>query len=369
MRIFLLTISIFINTLHAKADEFFRMDYSDHWVIYDESNGSFAPVIGDIAKDRTIHFFLNLIADAGKKFEICSNAEISILIDGNIIENEILDGCFLWEMDSLHQTYRKGSIQISIYKVDREANLKTSILYPALGFEPEENPIKGRLTPIQSNYILFALIIIGIAALLIRESNHRFFEEFSSVSKIFALRVRSSQIYLSKPLAKEVFLMIFLQSLGVSFLIISLSQVLPDVGIFSIDSSMTFWGLVGQWILVTFALVTIFYLQFIVLYVANLFFKNSRILHIQFYDNLRIVHFYLIALFAIVILFYAISSSIFLWFISQLWIITIVMFILKGLIIYLKMLNETSHRKLHIFSYFCATEILPVALVVKIVLS
>ncbi len=345
------------------------MDYSDHWIIYDKSNGNFAPVIGDVTKNRAVHLFLDLIVDAGKKFEICSNAELSILINGNIVENEIFDGCVLWELDSIHQIYRKDSIQVSIYKVDKEADLKTSILYPALGFVLEENPIKSRLTPFQSNYILFALVMIGMVALLIRESNHRFFEEFSSVSKIFALRVRSSQIYLSKPLAKEVFLMIVLQSLGISFLIVALTQFLPDAGITFIDSSLTFWDLLSHWVLGTFALVTILYFQFIVQYVTNLFFRNPRILHIQFYDNLRIVHFYLITLLVIAILFYTISSSLFLWFIAQLWIITIVMFMLKGLIIYLKMLNETSHRKLYILSYFCATEILPVTLVVKIVLS
>ncbi len=369
MRIILLLLVLITNNNLANADEFFRMDYSDHWIIYDKQNGNFVPVLGEISNNRTIHFFLDLVANAGKEFEICSNAEISILINGSIVQNKKLHGCLLWEMDSLHQSYRKDSIQLTIYKVDREAELSTSILYPALGFVPEENPIKARVTSIQSNYILFALIIIGIAALMIREFNYRFFEEFSSVSKIFAIRVRSSQIYLSKPLSKEIFLVIVLQSISVSFLLISVSQFSPDIEVFFIESSTTFWNLIGQWFLVSIGLVGIFYLQFIVLYLTNLFFKNHRILHIQFYDNLRIVHFYLIALFVIIILFYALSTSIFLWFISQLWIITIGLFIVKGLVIYLKMLNETSHRKLHIFSYFCATEILPVALVVKIVLS
>ena len=367
MRIFLLTIHLFVSGLLARGDEFFRKDYSDHWIVYDQPNESYVPVIGEINKHRTIHFFLDLIAEAGKKFEICSNGEISILIDGNIIDNDNLNGCLVWEIDSLYQNYRKDSIQLSIYKVDKWVDLKSSILHPALGFVPKVNPIKVRLAQAQSNFIVFALIIIGIALLLIRESNHRFFEEFSSVVKIFKLKVRSSQLYVLKPYSREVFLMIILQSLGVSFFVISIGPFFPQVEGFIINIASTFWGLVGQWILMAFIFTVVLYLQFIVLFVTNLFFSNSRILHIQFYDNLRIIHFYLTALFIFVILFYVISSSIFLCLISELLVLAIGMFALKSVVIYLKMLNESSHRNLHIFSYFCATEILPVALVVKII--
>lgn len=368
MRIFL-AILFFMNALLVNGEEFFRKNYSDHWIVFDETSKSFVPVLGNASEYRTIHLFIDLVLEAGKKIEICSSAEISILLDGKIVGNDNPNGCVVWTIDSIQRQYRKESVQLSIYKVDESADIETSILYPALGFVPDESPNKIRLTKGQTNFTLFGLILIGLVTLLIREFNHRFFEEFSSVTKIFSLRVRSSQLYMLKPYSREIFFMILLQSLGISFLTISLGTFFTGEEQSLYTENQTLWSLVQQWALMALMFSLVVYLQFIILFITNLFFKNLRILHIQFYDNLRIIHFSLVALFLIMMLSFAISTDVFSWLLSHLWILIIGLFVIKGIVIYLKMLNESSHRKLHIFSYFCATEILPVVLVVKIVFS
>ena len=310
---------------------------------------------------------MNLESGAGKQFEICNESEISLLINNSIVDNLTKPGCSSFEIDSLRRIYSQDSIQVSIYKVDAKTNISTSLLFPALGYTPEVNPIEVREVNNLSNFILFVLVILGVVALSIREWNYKYFEEFSSISKIFSLRIRSSPIYMTKPYSREVFLMILFQSLTISFLIISISDFFPEDSVFYLSVSSSFWGIVGQWVLMSISFVVVLYIQFVVLSLTNLFFRNPKIVHIQFYDNLRIIHFYLVILALVILILFAISYTWFTWFLSYLWFITAFMFLVKSVVIYLKMINESEHRKLHIFSYFCATEILPFALLVKIV--
>ena len=54
----LLFIALFVTTCSfARAQEYFRLDYADHWIAFDEDDGKFVPVINKGGEYQTVHFF------------------------------------------------------------------------------------------------------------------------------------------------------------------------------------------------------------------------------------------------------------------------------------------------------------------------
>jgi len=359
---------LFLTTafFELRADEYFRKDYSDNWFIYDKESGQFTPALGDLGQEETIHFYVNTIANQGKTLELCSNGNIALFINNAVVDNPV-GVCRSLKIDSLREQWMGDSLLFTIYKVDKSASFSTSILYPALGFVAQESPIKARVLESDNDFIFSITMILLVALIIVRERDPRFFEEFTDLSKTFALRVRSSQLYTIAPYSREVISIVVIQSLAISFFIMTIGQFIPGVRGLIAFENVDFWLKIGQWALMSGILLMIIFSQYLVLSTTNIFFKNARLMHVQYYDNLRINHFYFMGLFMIILIAYALSKTLLIWIVSYLWVFIVFLFLMKSIFLYLKILNQTTHRKMHMFAYFCATEILPVAIVIKIV--
>lgn len=365
---YLLSITLLFGALATSAQEahYFRKDYSDYWLYYDNQSNELVPYLDPSDDVSIIHFILDLRSNSGRKFELCSSGQISVFINNNIVDSWSDGQCIIYETDSLYRTFLSDSIRFSIYKPDPSVGIQSSVLYPALGFVPPENVLMIREQSSLQNFVVMALLIIALVFIFSRESNPKFVDEFVDLTKTFALKVRASQLYSLKPYSQEVLSMLALQSLLISFFVVALSDSIPGLGDLLNTSELGFWGKLTNWLLYSTVAFMIFSLQYVLLSLVSIFFNNPKVLHVQFYDNLRINHMGFVVVLIVLAIGYALSDGLFGWLISILWILAIALFLLRSVLLYIKMLNQTTHRKIHIFSYFCATEILPVSLVVKL---
>ncbi|MEQ9423389.1 MAG: DUF4271 domain-containing protein [Cyclobacteriaceae bacterium] len=345
--------------------EFFKKDYNEHFIVKEKS-GDFIPLLGDQKNHQVLHFYINPKNNSSNLFEICTDDFITVLVDNSIRDQLRENECRLIPIDSLLALNSSSdSVLLTIYK-DKTSEVRTSLLHRALNYAPPTITAKTRDQDNEADSFLIFIFVIFIAIILLREINPKFSEEFASIQKTVSLRVRQSTLYKSKFYSREVTLILVIQSMILATIYEVLTISYPELSLKLFDSH-GFWVEFSEWLIMA----SVFYVFAIahlsILWLVNLFFRQKECLPIQFIDSLRLNNINFLFIFLILFGSFIISPNLFKSVISTVWIGFAIFYAIKLFIIYFKLSGVTSFRKIHLFSYFCATEILPALLVVKIV--
>ncbi|MDA0194748.1 MAG: DUF4271 domain-containing protein [Bacteroidetes bacterium] len=357
-----LTMPFFGNGQH-----YFKKDLSSSWVVHDNQSDQYVPALDKIKEYDIVHFYLNLRKNKSNDMEVCNSGALSLFIEGSIIYSAFESQCNKYGIDSLFKIYKKDSVLVTFYNVESESNVTTSLLYPALGYTPPTGLTIERPLNNGRDFIIVALMIIIFLIILLKEKFQKFYEEFVSLSKGFNFRTRQSIIYKSRLLSTEVLTMLFIESLGLSLLITGLRRSVENVGLFWLDERGAFGVLLGNWITMALFLMSLQISYFFIIGLTNMFFNRKNFDVIQFFENLRLNYYALIIIFLLFFTTLAISDNALNMLINSIWGLFILLYFIRTLIIYLKLVTIGNIRKLHLFSYFCATEMIPAMVIVKVV--
>jgi len=352
----------------GNGQQYFKKDLSSAWIVRDKNTGEYLPVLDKINEHDIVHFYLNLRKNKSTEMEICNTGALSLFIEGSITNSTFDERCTKYRLDSLFNIYRKDSVLVTFYMIENGSAVTTSLLYPMLGYTPPTGLSLERKLNKNQDFIIVALLIIIIFIVLLKEKFQKFYEEFISPSKMFNLRTRPSMIYKSRLLSTGVVTVLCIESLGLSLLIISIIESVENAGTFWFIDSGGFGILFGNWLIIALLLLLLQIGYFFNIGLTNMFFNRKSFDVIQFFENLRLNYYALVILFSFMFAAFAISFNSLNMLLNSLWILFILLYSIRTLIIYFKLVTIGSIRKLHLFSYFCATEIIPATVIVKVVL-
>lgn len=312
-------------------------------------------------KRNIIHFSLAK-SDGGSNLIIFDRSEFSVFINGKLIKRSL--DTIRWKTDSLLSRHQ-GNIFISIYQNQPVYSLQTLLERPV---QPSTfvNPV--RQTDFFKDFVILAsFILIALLAALFR-INPRLTFDYLNVVKLFSVQERDDAIVAGRiGSSVNLFFFGFISFLFGLILIIIFhlaSDRIPLAANFIFHSTQQGFLL---WILLSILVFIILVMKLILITGFALLFSLRSAVRFQFFSFIRLLFVTSILMGSMALLYFVFrtySSALF----YNLLILCIVFVLLGTVFLFLKLLTRTSFPIFHLFSYLCATEIIPLMILGKVVL-
>jgi uncharacterized protein DUF4271 len=204
--------------------------------------------------------------------------------------------------------------------------------------------------------VVFVFIKTGFAELA---------DQYLLLYRTFSIKTIDETIYKINYLSTPNIFFIGFISMIYGFVIMAYMYFYPgELSIFGINPSViNFWGLVVNWSIISLIFLIIIILKYLLTLLASSIFA-LKIASIHFASSLRLL--LPLAIFLLILTFvqYAMVGVVPH---SFYWGTLIVSIIILELILFLKLTLVTSHTLLYIIVYLCATEIIPIVLLLKLI--
>jgi hypothetical protein len=350
----------------AQQDTVVVKDFENEWYYFDGKQQ--LPLVrkSDFEGNR-IYFRIDVRDYKNSLLLIKSSQEVSIFVEDILFQ--VFEGSSIIKINDLKS--QKGIAKLTIYTNSLNPYfLKTKILKIV---ESKLDPVKDDVVIVNlrnerlfNNFFIISLVIlVGIFAALIN-FYPRVITEFFKISRAVSLRESDENLLKGRAFTGINILIYAYISLLISFLIFSfifLARAFPQVEIFYPTS---FFGALWTWIRIAMMIFVAIILKYsIIAYFSNLFdisgFANNHF--INFVRLILIISH--ISLFILVLVNLSSlelgETSLFRFFISMVFSLVII-----SIIIYLKLMRSAPFKNLHLFSYLCATELIPFVIILSL---
>ncbi len=315
------------------------------------------------ATARTLYFIVEAGKYPGGELNIESSSPYFLFLNGKLSGE--FSGGVGFSIDSLAAKHAAGKIIACIYQEQinpRELRTYISKLNVRSG---DSGPPYRPASDFKDFVILSGLLII-IFFLVISQLNPKLASDYFSVIKIFSpreaddaqsnARLTSSnnfQFYVGCSMLLALYLLITLYNLPDAY-------ALPLK--FQADS---FGGIVWQWIKLSTFILGLFLLKIVVVFIVTRLFNMKGLARVHFFNWVRLMLIVFGGATTIAFSYYILrgqSETIFVGFLSLI-VATLIGWIF---IVFMKLNGKTEHSMFHLFSYICATELIPLLITIKV---
>jgi hypothetical protein len=223
--------------------------------------------------------------------------------------------------------------------------------------------IYSQLVIIESRDAFILLLILLLSAFAISKvAFPKVFSKLISPNKLFGFRVREDLGTNLRPFSSEHLYFTALNSMSVSFITLYLLNVVDGITLPEVLIIDHFGVAILQWLGLAFAFNLLVYIKFILISIFGLLFDMREAISRHFVDmvNASLFFFLLMLLFLGVVNFSSFIPN--QHYIQAAVLLAVLFYYYRGLLIYIRLLNERAHSKLYIFSYICATELTPLTI-------
>ncbi len=330
---------------------------------FDKQLQSYVPAVNISDK---VSFFVNCKASSERILEVCLPHGGSILINNHLVQQvarHIDPDCVRYPIDSLYNIYEKDSIFITLYNLEGLADFKAKIIEDENGND-EELRLKARNHSNFRDFFILALcatmLILGIWKISLNVQSLGYI----NISSLFAIRIRDSSMYNTSFFQQDNLKFFGVLALVFSLVVMYLHQLLGNLII--VFWSGTVLGLMVSWILNAWFYFVLLYVKFLLVTLFSQVYNFRNFKYIQYYDFSRFLFVAIILLFLISLLDFISMGKIAQTSVSWLIYLPLLVLMIYIGLTYQKLNKLFSNKKLHLFFYLCATEIIPIILIVKI---
>jgi Domain of unknown function (DUF4271) len=332
-----------------------RVDLKDHWLVY--QSGQFV----DFSNQSVSSIFFWIDGRKEKNNFLCVEGKhpYSVFVNSKLILQK--EGKIKLSIDSLSKIY-SYQLFIGVYAPRGVHQIHTSIEKTQLG-KLEAQLRKGNYF---LDFTILATLILIVCFVLFLRTNPALTFDYLDVMKLFSFQDRDEST-LTLRIASSVNLLIYL--FGSFFLalmlLISLHLMGGQVSLakaFPIHTTAQgFW----QWILLSLIIFGLLLVKLMWLVLLSALFGFRDTVSLQFFNFVRVILISVCLLAALSILYFAIGVQQENYFFHLLTILSLV-FALGTAIMYFKLLAKMPFHFFHLFSYLCASEIIPLMILVKV---
>ncbi len=343
---------------HAQGTLTVERDLNSDWLTYTEE-GFFNA--GEKSPDNTVYLRLPLNRLKGRYLSVESERPYFIFIDGRL-SGEYQHETLL-PVDSLVRRYGSTQISLAIYQRNLNAReLRTNMLVPETN--SETNPY--RPDSWFRDFATVAGILIVAFFVLISRMNPKLASDYLSVGGIIAFR-ESDDVHANARLTNSSNLQFYLAcSLLLGYYLLIVFQHLPDGYISALYFRANgFWSAMGQWLKLSAVVLLMFTIKITLVFGLTRLFDMRGLTRVHFFNWMRLL-LVVIGAASMVLFFYFISRGqdprIFSWFLLAV-VVTLAAWVA---ILFLKLSGSREHSMFHLFSYICATELIPLFITIKV---
>lgn len=332
-------------------------DLRERWLVYQDNR--LVPFTGQDVS--AVYFYLD--GPSGEMLKLKSHYPFAVFIDNSFA----VEGTEVrLAVDSLRRVFSSSTPLVAIFQEKFEPQLlSTTIAAPeAAGQEADE--IARTDYSAFRDYAITAVLILLIMFVVIIRINPKLASDYFSVNRIFSLREMEDTHGYSRIGSSTNILFYAYCSLLLAFYLLVIFHFVGSVyPIAAQFNAVTFGGLVLQWISLSFILLVILILKIILVFTFSYFFGVVEMAGVHFFNWVRVLLISAGTLSAILFIY-------FIWHGQSEYVHTLLLKLLGWVIglwivlLFLKLGSKGSTSMFHLFSYICATEVIPFLFLIKV---
>ena len=348
-------------------------DLKSQWLTIDRTGQHYVPYI----RGGTLNYpVLGLILDReegpGLSFSACVPEGASIFINNMIVYRTGSSTCVIFDLDSLRSAYSNQPLFFSIFKKNLDPGSVTTTLMtrqPAGDLQGQTNPTiqitRRYQDPFADFFVVAILLVTAFYAFLINrypKGNKDFF----NFSKAFSLTLKEEKVLTQRNMGTANILFFCLYGMTIALVIMLFWKVFDGIPeIFEFISLSTFRSCLFGWLALSVIAFCVVELKYLLIRILSSLLNVEKIAQIHFFDFVRIGLIFICAILISASTFYLISMD-------QSVVFTILLYLfifllaVRIVILLFKLIGDSSFRKIHLISYLCTTEILPLLIGIRI---
>ncbi len=352
---------IFTNT-HGQ-DYVVIKDFIDEWNVF--QNNKYESYKQKIGSPTTIHFVVEANKYRGSYLHVTAAEPFTLFVNGQLASKS--DEELRISVDSLKAFYKSPTLQISLHQNEILDNgLRTVLESKATTNQGASDPTALRSTSFR-DFAIVGMVVLMILLIVIIQLNPKLASDYFSVTKIFSMREGDdSQAYSRITNSINILFYVYC-SLMLGYYLMLVFHFLPaQYASALLFQSATFWDAIFRWLELSLIILGVFFFKIIIVYSLSFVFGIKEIGGIHFFNWVRL----LLGVFGVL------TIVLFLYFISHgygqgfyLFLLTTISWVLAGwmVLIIFKLQRQMGHSMFHLFSYICATELIPFLITIKVI--
>jgi len=347
----------------ANAQDSARVkNFTVEWNVF--NNGQYErydPRAGDV---RNIFFSVEANNFPGSFLEVRSPKPLTLFINGQLAVHS--NDPLLLRIDSLAEIFQSRVLQINILQDEiRPGSLQTSIQTKAGPALPVEDHSLMRFSTFR-DFAIVGMLILMVMLIIIIQINPKLTSDYFSVVKIFSSREGEDGQSHSRITSSINILFYAYCSLMLGYFLMIIFHYVPSHYASALSfQADTFFGAVIQWLELSLIVLVLCFAKIALVYSLSFLFGMPEIGGIHFFNWVRL----LLGVFGIL------TAVLFLYFISHghqegfyIFLLRIMSWVLAGwmILIIFKLYRQAGHSMFHLFSYICATELIPFLITIKV---
>jgi len=347
---------------HLSLGQRSTLDLQSSWLLHEE--GKYIPHDVEVSTN-TIYFKLDPAKYSGADLVVESSRPYFVFVNGKLSGE--FAGATTFSIDSLAGRHLSNDLLTCIYQQSiNPRELKTEVTkLKSNGSEAAPSPAYRPSSHFKDFVIASGLTII-IFFLAISQINPKLASDYFSVVKIFSPREADDAQSNARLTSSNNFQFYVGCSLLLAFYLLIILYHLPDAYALPLRfQANDFWSLVWQWIKLAFLVLCVFVLKIIIVFMLTRLFNMRGLARVHFFNWVRLLLIVFGGATIIVFSYYILrgqNETIFVAFLSLI-VGTLIAWIF---IVFMKLNGKTEHSMFHLFSYICATELIPLLITIKV---
>lgn len=313
-------------------------------------------------KTKTIHFSLDK-KSLGNNLVIYDRLPFTVFINGKLCAQD--RDSLTFRVDSLWSRYQ-GNLFFSIHQKEPIYSLQSSLVSSIAHSSDTTN--WPRIGNSFSDFVVIASMLLFASLVFLFRVNAKLTLDYLNVIKLFSLQDRDESTVASR-IGSSINLFFFaLISFFIGLILIIIFKTAPDrmrlAGNFTFDTTAQAFFV---WILLSLLTFAFLITKLVLIASFSLLFNVRDTVRFQFFNFIRML-FVAVSLMACIALVYFIfqaqSPNLF----YNLLLVGGIFILIGTLFLFMKLLARTSFPIFHLFSYLCASEIIPIVIIGRVLL-
>lgn len=355
---FLLTVLLLFACLWAAGQEEFLVKRSLQIDVYNGS--SYVPHTG--TPTRTVYFTLDPKIFENDYLRISGASSFSLWVNGSLFLDDAPDTTLSINV------LTKGSITpvlMAIHddqEIDPESVAIQVVSKMSYTAASDDQRTEKKSTAFRDFVITALLVLLFFLTGMIR-LNTRLSSNYFSVSGIFSLREREEDQYYYRVTSANILFYVFTSLMLGFYLMVVNEFVALNIGLGSYTTQ--YGSILLRWLELSVMILILVFIKIGIVYTIALLFNMKEVAGFHFFNFIRIILVMggvLTTVLSIYFILHGQSTGMYMFFYS------VISWLVGGWIIllFLKLPNRVSYSVFHLFSYLCATEIIPFLIIIKV---
>ena len=359
-RSLLLLLVLFLYGKHCVAGPLYlKRDLLSEWTIFD--GGKYVPFKSD-ASVQTIYLRMDARQHRGEVLQLRSAMQFNLLINGMVAGS---GKRLSLSLDSLSKAYASTMLLIAVHQEEITPEGIKTLLFTTKAPDILDTLVLRETHAFRDFAILAAFVLMAMLLMVVR-LNPKLAADYLSVSRMFSLREGEETQFYSRIGNSTNILFYVYCSLLISFYLLVIFHFVQDVyPVATHFDALTFGGMFWEWIKLSLIILTILFGKIILVFGLSHLFGVREIQGVHFFNWIRMLVVFFGILSAVLFVYFlwhghsVETHSVFLrllgW-ISAGWMI----------LIFFKLSGRVQASLFHLFSYICATELIPFLIIIKV---